>query len=82
MTLACTVIIIVVMVLGSFVSEVVTRMFVSSGDSTNSGDQNITAMGGWVPERRIPSAVSRSVACAFGLLLLGMKCNYNNVLVV
>ena len=60
------------MILGSFISEVVTRVFVSGGDSSNSGDQNITAMVGRVPDRRIPSAVSRSVACAFGLLLLGM----------
>lgn len=61
------------MVLGSFVIEVVTRVFVvRGGDFIDSGDQNITAMVGSVPERRIPSAVSRSVACAFGLLLLGM----------
>eukprot|EP00890_Picochlorum_soloecismus_P006744 jgi/Picsp_1/895/NSC_04381-R1_---NA--- len=53
----------------SFVSELVSRVFVS-GDSRNSGDQNTTTMVGSLPDRRIPSAVSRSVACAFGLLLL------------
>lgn len=59
----------------SFVSELVSRVFVS-GDSRNSGDQNTTTMVGSLPDRRIPSAVSRSVACAFGLLLLGAICIY------
>mgnify|MGYP003306356367 CR=1 FL=1 len=56
----------------SFVSEAVSRVF-GSGDR---GDQDSTTMVGSLPDRRIPSAVSRSVACAFGLLLLGAMCRY------